>query len=149
MVGRPSPPGFGGMAAGAIALFVMAGAGAIGAVVGLASAVVWIRKRGNRPWKPRVWWGSALGLLSGLALHLVGRVVANPAGAGMPEPWPVVWVRDAIGRLPGGDELAEVLTWWPVAAVFAGALGLLGGTAAALLGAAVDRRGGKPPLEAP
>jgi hypothetical protein len=45
-----------------------------------------------------------------------------------------------------------MFAWWPVAAVFAAALGLLGGMLAALVGGAVDRLAGKPPgppLEVP
>src|SRR5207248_3656041 len=108
VMGGSSGRGFSGMAAAGIAMFSYAIGTALGALAGFAAAVRWVMTHESQPWKPRVWHGVALGLASGVALHVISRVA---------ESLPRVRFRG----------LAEVMAYWPVAAVLTAALGVLGG----------------------
>lgn len=44
----------------------------VGAIIGLASAVTWIRHRGRAAWAPTTWLGALVGLTAGAAFHLAG-----------------------------------------------------------------------------
>ena len=94
---------------------------ALGAFLCFAVALHWITTRKGEAWKPRVWFGVALGITVGLAICFVNVI-------------------------PGYPELGEFLQYWPVTAVFAAALGTLGGIVASFVGtlaAAVIRTGGR------
>lgn len=145
MVGQPSPPGIAGVGAAGLAMICYAAGTALGALVGFAAAIVWIVTRKGEAWKPRVWCGMTLGILTGLVLYVLGGIADSPPKVGLSESWPLVWARDVINGLPNGSELAEMIACWPVAAVLTPALGMLGGAAAKLAGLPWDRHDGDRP----
>jgi hypothetical protein len=141
-LGQPNPPGLAGAAAGALVMTLFAAGAASGAVVGLVVAVLWIRKHRSEPWEFRIWVGVALGLLTGLGLHVLGRAAVPQPGLGRFASWPFVLVRGALRSVPRCPELLEVVAFRPIAIVLAAALGLLGGLAARFAGS--RRPGGGP-----
>jgi hypothetical protein len=100
------------MGADGIVLVVLIFSAVLGAIVGFGASVIWIMKRNSELWKPRVWSGVGLGIVLALVLHF--------------------------SRIPGDG----VLNYWPVASVWTGALGMVGGIVARFAGSAWDRRGG-------
>jgi hypothetical protein len=114
--------GFSGVAAAGLAILFLVGGAALGALVGLVAAALWIIKHDSQLWKPRIWGGAALGIVVGLALPFASSI-------------------------PGSPELVGILEYWPVAAVVTAALGMLGGVVATFAGSFWDRHDGDPRRE--
>jgi hypothetical protein len=145
LVGWPSPPGIAGVGVAGVAIIAFATGTTLGAIVGFVVAVRWIMTRKSEPWKPSVWRGVILGILFGLALSVLSRLIDSPPQIGLSRIWPVAFAREAIDRIPGMPELVQMIAHWPVAALLTAALGMVGGLCAKFGGSSRDRHDGNQP----
>jgi hypothetical protein len=145
LVGWPSPPGIAGVGVAGVAIVAFATGTTLGAIVGFAAAVRWIMMHKSEPWKPSVWRGVILGILFGLGLLVLSRLINSPPQIGLSRIWPVAFAREVIDRLPGFSELVQMIAHWPVATVLTAALGMVGGLCAQFAGSPWGRHNGDQP----
>jgi hypothetical protein len=69
---------------------------------GFVAAVWWIRKHNSGLWTRRIWIGVALGLMTGVVVHLANRLPLVPTLVDMFEPWPLAAVLTAALSTLGG-----------------------------------------------
>jgi hypothetical protein len=97
------------LGAAGLAFLLLAGIGALGAIVGLTVGIWWIVRHDRRLWTTRIWVGVTLGLVTGFMLH-------------------------SASKLPRVPKLIEAFEPMAAAAVLSVALAALGGLAAKLTG---------------